>query len=327
MGKMLNSALIALAITAATAAPATAADVRLDLANEYGASSFVALADKDFVDTVAEKSNGSIDITAHFGGALGFKSKDQFDAVGSGIVPIAGSYAGAFVGINPLFALSSMPFLTPTVDDAKRLFEIARPDYERIFEKNNQKLLYASPYTPVGIWAKIPVKSVEDLEQLKLRTYDAAGTETFKAAGASPLQVSWADVVPLLSAGGINAVLTSDEIGISASFWDYMQNFNALPYSIAVNMTHMNLDAFDALSPEQQQIILDAAAEVQERNWGRVDDRVKRNKGILTEHNVTVVPADPALVADLQEASKSVIDGWLAQTGEVGQAILDEYRK
>ena len=302
------------------------AEVKLDLANEYSAQSLVGQADTFFVESVKKHSGGQIVVTPHFGGALGFKSKDHFDAVGDGAVPIAGTYTGVFSGIDPVFALSAMPFQAPSLDNAIAMFEVAKPYYEKIFEKHNQKLLYASPYTPTGIWASKAVKTADDLKDLKIRTYDAAGLETLKAIGAAPVQLSWADVVPQLSTGGIDAVLTSDESGISGKFWEHLTHFNAVPYSIAINMTHMNLDTYKGLSADQRAALDKAVTETQAENWRRVAARVERNAKILEENKVTVVAAPKELVAKLQKAAQAVLDDWLTKMGDDGKAIMSAYR-
>lgn len=307
-------------------ASAVNADVKLDLANEYSATSLVGQADTYFVEAVKKHSNGEIVVTPHFGGALGFKSKDHFDAVGDGAVPIAGTYTGVFSGIDPVFALSAMPFQAPSLENAIAMFEVAKPYYEKVFKKHNQKLLYASPYTPTGIWASKAVISAADLKDLKIRTYDAAGLETLKAIGAAPIQLSWADVVPQLSTGGIDAVLTSDESGINGKFWEHLTHFNAVPYSIAINMTHMNLDTYKGLTDSQRAALDKAVAETQAENWRRVAARVERNAKILQENKVTVVEAPKELVAKLQSAAQSVLDDWLAKMGEDGKAIMAAYK-
>ena len=48
--------------------------------------------------------------------ALGYKSKDQFDAVTDGAVPLADTYMGPLRGVHPIFLLSSLPFLAKTID-------------------------------------------------------------------------------------------------------------------------------------------------------------------------------------------------------------------
>lgn len=325
--KARGALVVPMILSALVAGFPASAEVKLDLANEYSATSLVGIADQFFIDSVKAKSKGELIITAHYGGALGFKSKDHFDAVGDGAVPIAGTYTGVFTGIDPVFTLSAMPFLTPSLEEAKTLFEVARPYYDKVFAKHNQKLLYASPYTPTGVWAKKAIKSVADLKNLKIRTYDAAGVATFKAIGAAPIQLSWADVVPQLGTGGISAVLTSDESGINGKFWEHLSHFNALPYSVAINMTHMNLDVFNSLSPELQAAVLQAAAETQELNWQRIADRVKRNAGILDEKGIKVVAASGPMVGELQKSADAILAKWTQDMGANGEAILVEYNK
>ncbi|MFD2854947.1 hypothetical protein ACFSZS_09380 [Seohaeicola zhoushanensis] len=63
--------------------PATAQEISWDLANEYGQSSIMGVGDEAFIKAVDELSGGTIKITAHYDGSIGYKSVDQFDAVGT----------------------------------------------------------------------------------------------------------------------------------------------------------------------------------------------------------------------------------------------------
>lgn len=324
----MRSTLLAAAVLVAMATgPAHAGPTRLDLANEYSAGSLVGLADQDFIDRVRTLSGGSLVITPHFGGALGLKSKDHFYAVGDGAVPIAGTYTGVFTGVDPVFALSSMPFQAPTIEQAHALYDAARPSYEKVFAGSNQKLLYAAPYTPTGIWANRPLADLPAFHKLKVRTYDAAGVQVFSRLTAAPIQLSWADTIPALSTGAIDAILTSDETGIAGSLWDHLSHFNSVPYSVAINMTHMNLDAFNNLSAAHRKAIEDAAKAAEDAAWQRSADRVASNAKVLSDKGVTVVEPPKQLVAQLQQAGDEVLDGWLKQTGVRGKAIIAAYRK
>ena len=62
--------------------PAQAEVYRWDLANEYNSTSIHAEGDRLFRDLVAKESNGKVVVTPHFSASLGFRSKDQLDAVG-----------------------------------------------------------------------------------------------------------------------------------------------------------------------------------------------------------------------------------------------------
>jgi TRAP-type C4-dicarboxylate transport system substrate-binding protein len=188
------------------------------MANEYADSSVHGQAQQVFADTAAEASNGSVKITNHFGASLGYTSAQHFDAVADGALPIANTNMGTVSGIEPIFLLSSLPFLANSIEEARMLWEAARPYYEKTFEEYNQILLYASPWPPAGIWANKPVTSLADLKGLRIRAWDASGTSTLQGAGAAALQLPWADVVPQLASGGIEAVLTSAEGGANSKF-------------------------------------------------------------------------------------------------------------
>ncbi len=230
-------------------------------------------------------------------------------------------------GIDSIFLLSSLPFIVEDIEDARRLYEIAKPYYEEVFEDNDQILLYASPWPPSGIWSKTAIANQSDLENLKIRTFDRNGTETFRNVGASPVSLSWGDVVPQLATGGISAVLTSAEAGANGSFWEHQDHFSAVQYAIPLNMVHMNKAVFDSLSAEQQQALLEAANLTDQHNWAAVEVRTEENYQTLGEHDVAISdPVSADLLNALSEASTSVVENWLENTGDMGQSILTEFR-
>jgi TRAP-type C4-dicarboxylate transport system substrate-binding protein len=327
MNMFMKSCVMTAAAVLAFSTAASAATVKWDMANEYQESSIHGQGQKVFADTLMKESGGSIVVTNHFGGSIGYKSKEHFDAVGDGALPIANTSMGQVAGIEPIFLLSSLPFLVGSADDAKLLWEVAKPHYEAVFAKHNQVLLYASPWPPAGIWSKKPVLSSSNLSGLKIRAWDASGTRTLKTAGAAAVQMSWADVVPQLSSGGIEAVLTSAEGGVNAKFWEHLSHFNAINYSMSLNMTHVNKDAFDALSAEQKAAVMKAAEVAGDAAWAALAERVGQNYKDMRANGITVAETVPAgFLGELNAAGDGVYDDWLSKVGDTGKAILDEYK-
>lgn len=309
------------------AGPVNAENVKWDMANEYQETSIHGQAQKVFTETAREASGGSIDITSHYGGSIGYKSKEHFDAVADGALPIANTSMGQVAGIEPMFLLSSLPFLVGSANDAQLLWEVARPAYEEVFERNNQVLLYASPWPPAGVWGKKAIDSTAALKGVKIRAWDASGTSTLINAGAAAIQMSWADVVPQLASGGIDAVLTSAEGGTNAKFWEHLSNFSALNYSMSLNMTHVNKDSWDALTDDQRAAIMTASNAASDAAWGALATRVSENYAEMEANGITVtkeVPAD--FLGALSVAGEQVYSDWLAKVGDAGQKILDDYR-
>lgn len=296
----------------------------LDFSNEYNDKSIHAQGDAYFIDQVEELTGGSVDIALHTSGSLGFKSADHFYAVADNAVQIADTLAGTIGGIDPIFLLSSLPFVADSVDEAQKLYEIARPQYAKVFEDNDQILLYASPWPASGIWSEEMVNSTDALTNLKIRTYDKNGTIAFKEAGAAPVLLSWADVVPQLSTGGISAVLTSAESGANGSFWEHLNHYTEIRYAVPLNMVHMNRDAFEDLSDEEQAAILEAAKRTDAHNWETVRSRLAENYAELKSHDVNIyTDVDPGMAATLKAAAEPAVKEWLENTGSTGQEILD----
>lgn len=309
-----------------SALPVWAQTVTWDLANEYPPNSVHARSADTFIATLKEVSGGDIVVTAHHGAALGYKSLDQYDAVGDGALDIASSFATPWSGINPVFILSSIPFLVATPAEERMLYEIARPYYEAVLADDNQVLLFATPWPPSGLWGKKPLDSLEALSGVKLRTYDANGTITFGNTPATPVQLSWADTVPQLSTGAIDAVLTSADGGSASQLWEQQSHFTEVNYAMPLQFVHMNRDAYEALSDEQKAWVAEAAKAAEDFGWNLLEDRVAQNYAEMQGHGMNVVTGvDPAYIAALTEAAKPALEEWKGKMGADADAILSAF--
>ncbi len=299
-----------------------------DMPNEYPATSVQGEGDTYFGERLKERSKGKIEIAHHFGGALGYKSKDQLDAVADGAVVLANTFVPTLGGVNPIFLLSSLPFLTANTDEAKLLFDVGKPYYQEVLAKYNQKLLYASPWPSSGIWGKAPLNNMAAIKNLKMRTYDPNGTKVFRAAHASPIQLSWADIVPQLSTGGIDGVLTSVEAGLTASFNDYCTHFTAINYDSTINMITMNLDVWNKLSPELKKAVTDAANDAEKYVWTNTPKVIADAYTVAGKRGVTVVTDVPSDYREkLSKAAEPVVAEWVKDAGPKGKELLEKYRQ
>ncbi|MDO5666373.1 MAG: TRAP transporter substrate-binding protein [Alcaligenaceae bacterium] len=298
-----------------------------DMPNEYPGTSIQGVGDRHFSKLLAEKSAGQIEIVHHFGGALGYKSKDQLDAVEMGAVVIANTFIPPLGGVNPIFLLSSLPFLSDNPEQANKLYQVAKPHYSEVLKDHNQILLYASPWPSSGLWGKDAYTSKDKIARLKMRSYDANGTRTFKNIGSAPIQLSWADIVPQLSTGGIEAVLTSVESGLNASFNDYTKFFTELNYDSTINLVTMNLDTFEGLSKDLQEAVMTAAQETEDYVWKNIHTAIATNYDKAKERGVTIATElDGDFKAELQSAAEPVIEEWVSRMGPKGQELLEQYR-
>ena len=322
-----RATVLALLLLLLSAAGAQAQVVRWTMADEYPATSIQGEADARFAREVSERSGTRIQITNQYDASGGFKSKDMVDAVAKGAVQVGNAYMGALGGIDPVFLLPSLPFLATTPEQAQVLATIARPAYEAILAKHNQKLLFLSPWPAAGLWAGKPITSVQALSGLRVRTADASGVAAFRAAGATPVQVSFADAIPQLKAGQLDAVLSSGDGGAGQLLMETLKHFTQIDYAITLSVVTLNLNAWNALDEDLQQAVFAAATITEARQWEVLKTRVAANYTAMRAAGVTITTElTPEYREALRKAGQGVVSDWARAMGPAGAAILDTYR-
>ena len=308
-------------------APLVAQPLVWNLSEEYPATSIPGEGDSMFAALVRDKTAGRIVIEPKFDAALGYRSKQTLDAVAASAVPLGDMYAGALGEAEPFFLLPSLPFLAVSIEQARLLYDAARPDYDAVLARHNQKLLFASLWPPSGIWARRPIADEAALRGLRVRTFDVTATETFRRLEAAPALISFADAMPRLRAGELDAVLSSGDGGAGAKLWEILPHFTEVNYAMPLSIATIGLDAWRALPDDLQAALAAAAAETETRQWRAMRGRVAANYQRMTANGVTITAEiAPALAARLRQAGAVAVEDWAARLGADGAGVLARYR-
>jgi TRAP-type C4-dicarboxylate transport system substrate-binding protein len=298
------------------------------LSNEYPASTLPAEADQHFARRAAEVSQGRLSITPHFDAKLGLKTAQHLQAVANNKVQMASSFTSAFSEAEPMLALSNLPFLTATVDDSRRLLDIARPHYERVLARHGQKLLYASPWPPSGLWAKEPVTTLEALRRQRVRTFDDTSAAILKQLGATAMTISFSDAMARIQAGDVNAVLSSGDGGAGRRLWEHLPHFTEWNYALPLSIATVNLEAWNALDASLREALDKLAEETTALQWQRMSGRVAANYALMRNNQVAIAQLPPSgLATDLRVAAKGIVDAWAAKVAPDGARILEVYAR
>lgn len=296
------------------------------LANEYPATSLPGEADTWFAKTVAERTGGRLVVEPVFDAKSGLRTREQVRAVASGAWEMADSFAGALADEHPLFLLSSLPFLTASAADAQRLHDRATAAYERLFAERNQRILYVSPWPASGLWSAVPLDAAS-LKTLKVRTYDATGTDLFRRVAASASVVSFADLPARLASRDVNAVLSSGDGGAGRRLWEHLPHFTEIQYATPVSFGTVNLAAWNRLDAATRRTVEAIGRETTARQWAAMQGRVEVNYKRMLENGMRIERApSPAVMAALRAAAAEAEAAWLARAGDEGRAILAAYR-
>ena len=299
--------------------------MKLDMNAIYGATSFHTEGAMAFAALVKEYSGSTVDITVHAGGSLGFKGPELLKVVGDGQLPMSDILMGGVAGSEHLFGLSSLPRLAASFEEARALYQDSKPLYEKAAAKWNQKFLYAAPWPPSGLVTKTPVAGSSDIDGLKTRTYDKNGANFLKELGAAPVALPWGEVYSSLRTGMIDSVLTSAESTKNGKFWEVLDHFTNINYAFPLNMVTINTDYWEALSGNQQEAILKAAAETEKTQWEKAQLTTREALAVIKENGFTTAEPSDSFSAEMDEVAKIIVDEFADQADEETRSILAAY--
>lgn len=301
--------------------------VKLDMNAIYGSTSFHTMGAMDFAKSAKSYSNGSIDITVHPGGSLGFKGPELLKAIKDAQLPMSDILMGVVAGSEHLFGISSLPRLASSFEQAKELYNDCKPLYEKAAKKWNQKFLYAAPWPPSGLVTKNSVASAADIKGLKTRTYDKNGANFLRELGGAPLSLPWGEVYSSLRTGMIDSVLTSAESTKNGKFWEVLDNFTNINYAFPLNMVTINLDYWNTLSKAQQEAMLKAASATEISQWKKSESKTIEALNIIKEHGFTIAEPSMALSLEMNKASALIVNEFAKKADKKTKAILKKYIK
>jgi TRAP-type C4-dicarboxylate transport system substrate-binding protein len=298
-----------------------------DMPSEYPQSAMSGLGVTAFAQHVAELSAGKLLIQPSFDGAKGIRSADMLTAIAERRVAAGDAFAGALEAEDAIFALPSLPFLVTSIADARRLADLARPYIVTALHNRGQRLLYLTPWPPSGIWSKAPLKTVSELSGLSVRTYDKISREVFASAGAKATSISFADTMPKLVDGSINAVLSSGDGGAGRGLWQYLPYFSEITYSMPMSVASVNQAVYDGLAPELREAVDIASRQTETELWLALSTRLGENYARMRDNGVTIDthPA-PAIVAALQSGAAAAQQAWCARSGPACEQVLGAFK-
>ena len=296
-----------------------------NMATPYPDATFHTQNIKQFAEDIDKATNGGLTITVHSAGSL-VKHPQIKRAVQTGQVQAGEVFISILGNEDQVFAVDSIPFLATNYDDAKKLWDASREYITKRLADDQLLLLYVAPWPAQGLYTKKPIESVADLEGLKFRAYNSATSKLATLTGMVPAQVENPEIPQAFATGIVDAMITSPTTGVNSRAWDYLTHFNDIQAWIPKNMVIVNQRAFDALDDATKQAVLDAAKAAEARGWATSMAEGEAMKEELAANGIEVQAPSEAFQVELQAIGDTMIEEWQGETGDAGNAIIEQYR-
>jgi tripartite ATP-independent transporter DctP family solute receptor len=298
--KQIRQPALALALAATLASGTAAAETVLTFGGSDAVGSLLDRQNAMFAELVNERANGELTVNFISGEALG-NDIQVIEQMMDGSVQLYGDVLGWYANWVKDFAILNWGFTFRDNNHMQAFLdsEIYADLAEQLRAETGLRILASAPTQPRVLFAKREVDTPDDLTGLKMRVPEIRTyLLLWETLGTSPSRVAWAEVFLGLKTGVIEAA----EGPVSAAF---AQKFHeAAPFLMRtdhlVSTTHitMNDAAFEDLSPELQQILLDTAEEVTQ--WARTQAEAETEELVqqMAAEGATIVQGDPQPFAE-----------------------------
>jgi TRAP-type C4-dicarboxylate transport system substrate-binding protein len=262
---------------------------------------------KNFTVEATAKTEGRVKFKIYAGGVSG-DEKDVVRKIRLGQLQ-AGGFTGVGIGeVAPEARLLDTPFLFKSAAEIDHVYKALEEDFRKIFDSRGYVLLGWAEVGTVNVFSNLPVTKPEDLRNVKMWIWegDPIAEATFHALNIKPIPLSITDVMTSLQTGMINGVYGSPLSVIALQWFARMKYVFALPLANASGAVLLSKKAFDKLTPEDQQTIMELgethfrALTLQSRKENEQSVGILKKKGLIFTD-----PASPSVVKDLEAAGQT----------------------
>ncbi len=272
-----------------------------------------------FIEKLAEVSGGQLTVNVHFGGSLVQGGPPQYGALIQGVSDIAFGLPGYTGPVFPFSNMMTVPGMSDSAEDATNrmwnAMDVIQTEY-------NAKILALWGIDQKVLLTKRPVRSMADLQGMKIRVTSAQDIPYIEALGATAIATG---------VGVVHEMLTNDTIdGIhigASSIRSFALHEPAefvttnLPVSISGIFLLMNQDVFDDLTPQEQGWINEASGRELSLLGGRAYDRAGLGSvAFAIDNGVEEIKLSDAEKASWQATMQPIVNAFLQQNLDTSQS-------
>ncbi|MGH1426950.1 MAG: TRAP transporter substrate-binding protein [Arenicella sp.] len=304
-----------------------AADVSINLGYTGAKGSpYTVFADK-FEELAEKYTNGTVDIKVRCCGQL-VTEDEAFKALQLGTVDMTIMAMNNISPHYPLMDIFVLPYIFQNKAHADKIVngEVGKKFSEDFSQKTKVHLLAYGGFGYRDFYNSVrPVNSVEDMKGLKVRTpKNEVMLETFKAFGASPVPIAWADTPTALQTGTVVGADNGTSFIKSQKFYEIADHLTVLNHFSYFTPLLASSRVMKKLSPEQTAAIQKAASEASQHQDAVIAKETEEVRTFLgKEGGMAVTRPDPS---SFITAALTVQDKIAAKKSEAFRALLEEIR-
>jgi len=296
---------------------AQAKAIELSYANFFPPTHIQAKLGASWAKEVEKRSNGKVKITYHPGSVL-LNPKNMYDGVLKGIADIGMGVFAYNKGIFSAMEAIDLPMGYPNGKVATRVIN----DFFNKFipkELSKVKVMYLHAHGPGLLHSKKPIKKLEDMKGLKVRS-TGSSARLVEVMGGVPVAMGQRGAYEALQKGVADATLSPIEV---LKGWKQAEVIKSTTECYSVGYTAgfyvlMNLKKWNSL-PKDIQKVIEEANKVWIAKHGKAwDDSDKAGREFTLSKGNKIIPLSKEESARWAKATQPVVDGYIKEKGAKG---------
>ncbi|KIC29559.1 TRAP transporter substrate-binding protein [Leisingera sp. ANG-S5] len=265
-------------------------------------------------------------------GTLG-ESADIMEQTQDGILQFVDQSPGFTGSLIPEAQVFFVPYLLPTDQDHLARFykesKAINGMFKPLYADQGLELLNMFPEGEVAMTTKTPVTTCADLDEVKFRVMtNPLLVESYKAFGATPTPLPWGEVYGGLQTNVIQGQENPTFFLYSTKIYEVTDYITYAGHNNFTTAVMANKDFYDGLSPEDQQLVQDAATAAYDHTvvyqQQAAETELAKIMEAKPEMQVTVLTDEQR--SCFKEAAAEVEAKFIEMTGDSGAAILEQMK-
>ncbi|MCD1636514.1 C4-dicarboxylate TRAP transporter substrate-binding protein [Martelella mediterranea] len=224
-----------------------------------GAGDAQAITTQWFADQFAERTGGKHEIEIFWGGSVA-KTREIPETLAAGVGDFGDVVTPYFPDLLPLN--NAIGFYIPQpmdslgVGEAMEEWHARYPQFSEELAEQNLHAVGFRPLESYGLLCTKPVRSLDDMKGLRIRSYGFAYPALIEAMGAIPVSISTADAYEALQRSVIDCTPIGPALARGWKYDEVAKYYIEAPFGASFgHIIAMNLDSYNAMDDETRAVI------------------------------------------------------------------------
>lgn len=282
---------------------------------------------KPWQEMVEKETNGNITFKNYLNGVLN-SAAHGFRATKSDVCDITTGYPSYVRASFNLAHVNDLPFIFPNSYVGPLIMETLYPKYiKQEYEKMGVYLAVWLNSSGFNLISKKPVRKLEDLKGMKVRSAGGMCNEFLAALGAVPVSLQNSETYTAMQTGVIDGALSCSGPADTMKLWETGKYLTKLDIMHMTIPFVMNKKFFDNLKPDQKKYFYNKLRVASQFISQCYDTEEKMAEENMAKNGVEIIHLSEADMARVHKAVEPVVVNFIKENEKKGlpaQQMMDD---